>query len=540
MIVSTAITPVAAHEGNDTDSGPSAPTGNVCPFNHSDWRSPDIVAGVQIDPDPSCNPDNPAVVAAVTAGTNRVPKDVLRQSGLSSDAVVKRNDSDGDGDPDEIHIRLEVAGLNEYNAAGAFHTIAPGIHPAFWVFVPKTRGMVERNSPAERLMQMPSPPLRVEQGDTVRVTLANTHYLPHTIHFHGVDHPYMVNGQGNDGVPQTSEQPILPGERRTYEFTPRKPGTNFYHCHVVPDVHVMMGLNGLFIVAKNRSDNRVQTINPGGGRVRHPSAAVDARYDAAYDLQYQDVDARLHRIPQKLNDPRAVAAATNRKYDRTDADPDFFLLNGRSFPYTLWSSQVIVQPDERYRLRILNGGSETVSLHTHGHKFTIEAYDGVELTEDQEITRDVVTISAAQRVDLTLNTTTDGLHSYGRGIWFMHNHREEAVTTNGISPGGDIGLITYRALLTDNGMPRTNTNLSQYFDPAFYRGEVPLWADLDPKRLGTPPAPASASDATATSTSRTTDGTGPPMGRLMQIGLFGLAVFLIGLVVSVLIERRDT
>jgi len=222
--------------------------------------------------------------------------------------------------------------------------------------------------------------------------------------------------------------------------------------------------------------------------VRHPSAAIDDGYDGEFDLHYQEVDTELHRIPQEHDDPRRIAKAMNREYDRAEADPDYFLLNGRSFPYTVRESLMTVEPDSRYRLRTVNGGSETVSLHTHGHKVQIEAYDGVEVDEGQEITRDVVTLSAAQRVDLTLNTTDDGRHSYGDGVWFFHDHREQGVTTDGIGPGGTITMITYASHQKENGMPDTNRPLDRFFNESYYRGEVPVWQSLDDDRLGEPPA----------------------------------------------------
>ncbi|MFB6084023.1 MAG: multicopper oxidase domain-containing protein [Halorientalis sp.] len=536
-----AAAPADAHEAPTPEDGTDGGRGGtepLCAFDHPEWRSPTFIAGVRIGEDPSCRPDNPAVVAAVTKGTNNVDSEVLARTGLHDEAVVKRTDADGDGDPDVIHVTLEIMGLNEYNATGATHAIAPGIRPAFWVFAPKTRGMLEQNAPATRLVRMPSPPLRVEAGDRVKLTVENTHYLPHTLHLHGVDHPYMVNGSGNDGVPQTSEKPILPGESRTYEFTPRQPGTMYYHCHVVPSVHVTMGLNGMFVVARNRSENYVQTINVGAGRVRHPSKAIRRNYTAAYDLHYQAVDKELHRIPQRYNDPRVVARRTNRVYDRTNATPDYFLLNGRSFPYTLRESMVIVQPDERYRLRILNGGSETVSLHTHGHKVTVEAKDGVSLSEDEEVVRDVVTLTAAQRLDVTLNTTNDGLHSYGQGVWFLHDHREEAVTTDGISPGGDVSLIVYRNFLRADGMPVTETNLSQYFSTAYYEGEIPFWRDLDAKHLGAPPGtPDRTTHLRLPRRDRVPIWMRP--GTLAVIGLLGMLVFL-GLMGGLLYRGGET
>ena len=126
------------------------------------------------------------------------------RSGLTPDAVVKGRDLDGDGDPDEIHIRLEVAELNggspESQEPVTQYSIAPGIKPGFWVFVPKHFGMDTENFEsvkARALLRLPSPAIRIEQGDQVKITLENGHYMPHTVHFHGVDHSFRdAAGEG--------------------------------------------------------------------------------------------------------------------------------------------------------------------------------------------------------------------------------------------------------------------------------------------------------------------------------------------------------
>lgn len=487
---------VSAHAAADQSSPPSyeepPPTVDVnytqdfqmCPASHPGWRKAQELLGVEIEKSLQCSPDNPLVVAAVTKGTNNVPERVLMETGLHEDAVRKGRDLDGDGDPDVVNITLEVAEINGRKPAtgdlALQQSIAPGVKPGFWVFAPKTRGMATEGSAASDIIRMPSPAIRVERGDRVNVELENTHYLPHTIHFHGVDHPYIENGEGNDGVPQTSGKPVMPGESRTYSFVPSHPGTMFYHCHVQPNTHVLMGLHGMFIIEKQRPDNTLQTFNIGNGKVRHRSVASRQRYAREYDLLYQGVDRQLHSIIDVSNDPRVISKMMNRRYDVTEREPDYFLLNGKSFPYTVRESQIIVEPGEKVKLRILNAGSESVSLHTHGHKPTITHYDGVAVPPGKRIQRDVFHISAAQRVDLLLNTTTDGLNSYGKGVWFVHNHREEAVTTNGIAPGGDITLITYESFLKENGMPRVSgVSWKPYFSKEYYNREVPVWSSYD-------------------------------------------------------------
>lgn len=460
-----------------------------CPPGESGWNMAQTVYGVEVDKSLACKPDNPAVVAAVTKGTNNVPMMALMETGLSEDAVRKGADLDGDGDPDVINITLEVAEVNGKNASGGAlatnQAIAPGVRPAFWVFAPKTRGMATEGSAAAQLIRAPSPAIRVEQGDRVHVTLENTHYMPHTIHFHGVDHPFNDSeGKGNDGVPQVSETPVMPGESRTYEFTPRQSGTMFYHCHVQPNTHVLMGLHGMFVIEENHPDNAVQTFNIGNGKVRNPSKAVEERYDQEYDMHYQGVDKEMHDIPKVSNDPRVISQIINRQYDVTERTPDYFMLNGNSFPYTVRESQIIPREDQLIKTRVLNGGSESISLHTHGHKPTITHYDGVEAPETAQIQRDVFLIGAAQRLDLEINTTNDGINSYGPGAWFMHDHREEGVTTDGIAPGGGVSLITYESYLDQEGLPESRgVSWDPYFTEAYYDRKIPVWSSYDPTGL---------------------------------------------------------
>jgi plastocyanin len=450
----------------------------ACPPDIRGWRKSQSIAGVDIAASPNCLADNPHAVAAFVKGTNNVGHMTLMDARLSPDAVVKGRDLDGDGDPDEIHIRLEVFELNgaspDLDVPVTQYSIAPGVTPGLWVFAPKSAGMSTENFEsllAQPGLRLPSPAIRVEQGDKVIVTLENTHYMPHTIHFHGVDHPFMTaNGGGNDGVPVASEKPVMPGKQRSYEMQPRQTGTMFYHCHVEVQAHVLMGLNGLFVVEENRPNNWVQTFNIGDGFVRHSSVAVKEKYDREYDLHYLDLDKELGEKIQQSNDPRIVTQLINRDYNISQADFEYYTLNGRSFPYTARDSLIVTAPDELVKLRVVNGGSEGVALHTHGHKVTITHYDGVEHPKPSRITRDVVWIASAQRVDLELSTENDGLHSYGEGVWLLHDHQERGVTTNGFGPGGNVSAIVYERYLQDDGWPMTfGMSWNNYLTSGFYQ-----------------------------------------------------------------------
>jgi manganese oxidase len=499
-----------------------------CPDSHPSWRPSRVIDDVTIDESLDCEPDNPALVAAVTKGTNNISHTVLMESGLAMDAVVLENDRDGDGDPDVVHIKLEVAELNGRSPEVDFpvptYSIAPGIQPGFWTFVPKPHGMATKDiysMAASPLLRMPSPTIRVEAGDTVRVTLENAHYLPHTIHFHGVDHPYFLDNplhgehRGNDGVPETSHSATLPGESFTYELTPRQTGTMLYHCHEQAPVHVMMGLMGMFVVEENRPDNWVQTINVGGGQVRHPAVALKERYASEYDLVYQEVDRDLGDAIKVANDARLIGKATTSGFDITKASSEYFLLNGHSFPYTIRDSLIIVEPNQQVKLRMANGGDDrSIAIHTHGHKLAITHYDGIEQNPAAWITRDVFDLAPAQRLDLVLDTTDDGLHSYGQGVWMLHDHREKAATNDGVFPGGSMSLIVYKNYLRENGLPTLHgVDLKPFFTKEFYQRKFPVWASYDRDRMLVEPESV------------------PPslMGALSLAFLAGLALGAIGL-----------
>ena len=159
----------------EVDAGRAEP---FCTDANPEWGKARTVGDIDIRAAVTCAADNPWAVAASVIGTNNVLHSILMRSGLTPDAVVKGDDLDGDGDPDEIHIRLEVAELNGSSAESrdpvTQYAIAPGVKPGMWVFAPKLAGMARENFEsvwARSSLRLPSPAIRVEQGDRVTVTL---------------------------------------------------------------------------------------------------------------------------------------------------------------------------------------------------------------------------------------------------------------------------------------------------------------------------------------------------------------------------------
>jgi len=148
-----------------------------------------------------------------------------------------------------------------------------------------------------------------------------------------------------------------------------------------------------------------------------------------------------------------------------------------------------VKPNEKVKLRVLNGGLSLMSLHPHGQALTETHVDGIEVPTGAQLTRDVIAIAAAQRVDLLLDLTNDGLHSYGDGVWLLHDHNEHAFTTDGVSPGGDVSAIAYDSFLDANGWPVTHgIDWRPFFSPDYYRRKIPVWVTYDDMKMLARPA----------------------------------------------------
>jgi plastocyanin len=466
-----------------------------CNDEHADWRPAQVIDGVAVAEERSCEPHNPFEVAAFVKGSNNISEETLKRTGLSKDAVEK---CCGD-DPNEVHIRLEVSELNgrspDLMEPLPRYEVAPGVNPTFWVFSPKARGMSTENFEtlkAAPLLRMPAPTIRVAVGNTVKLTLENSHYLPHSIHLHGVDHPYEVHGVGNDGVPGIDQIAVAPGKSKTYEFSPRVAGSFMYHCHVQTHAHFMMGLVGMLIVEPKVANNPIQTLNPGAGFVRHSSKAISGKYNREYDLMYSDVESDMHNMARMSNDPRVVSEKLHQEYRPADHRPDIFMLNGKAFPYTLRESLLIVKPNENIKLHILNAGAGVRAIHPHGHMFKITQRNGGEISEAGQHFEDIAVLATGERVEADLNTTDDGLRSSGAGAWILHDHVEEG-QMRGIDPGGDITVIAYESYLTAQGLPKFAGDPSAFFTKEYYQGQIPTFAGLENKGLlGAPDAMASS------------------------------------------------
>ena len=64
------------------------------------------------------------------------------------------------------------------------------------------------------------------KGQRFRVVLDNATPSPLSVHWHG-----LVLPNGQDGVPYVTQRPLVPGERRLYDFPLEQAGTYWMHSH---------------------------------------------------------------------------------------------------------------------------------------------------------------------------------------------------------------------------------------------------------------------------------------------------------------------
>lgn len=246
----------------------------------------------------------------------------------------------------------------------------------------------------------PGPLIIIEQGQWILITLENRLEEPTALHVHGLSKP---NSQ--DGVPdiEPSTPRIMPGESYTYKFLCWQSGSFFYHSSQA--FQAAQGLIGPFIVVPKSEELK-------------PSMIPDQDYVLLVQ-QWQ--------IPQpSLGDVMPGTYKPN-KFDR---NPNFFTINGKSFPDT---SPLYTHYGDKVRMRFINKSSSSHSMHLHGHDFSVVEIDG--FLRDG-IKDDTINVASGKRIDVEFSANNPG-------IWPLNGTKTFHQSNNGKSPGGMISRFVY-------------------------------------------------------------------------------------------------
>jgi manganese oxidase len=247
---------------------------------------------------------------------------------------------------------------------------------------------------------VPSPWIRVEPGDQVRVNIQNNLPVFTDIHFHGITTPMSA-----DGVAPITQDPILPGESWTYNFTaPSTPELGMYHPHNHGDISVVNGMFGVFQV----------------GDVPLPRGRTISGVEIPADMEI------AQEVPMVVNDAGVIGLT----------------LNGKSFPAT--DPLVTVEGDWTL-IHYYNEGLTAHPMHLHHTPQLVVAKEGFPL--DAPYWADTVNVAPGERYtvlvqsrpqDINIEAAPDAPLAERLGIWAFHCH----ILTHAENEQGLFGMVT--------------------------------------------------------------------------------------------------
>jgi FtsP/CotA-like multicopper oxidase with cupredoxin domain len=267
----------------------------------------------------------------------------------------------------------------------------------------------------------PGPTIQARQGERVRIVVDN--HLPEatSMHWHGFDIPFAM-----DGGPGLSQDAISPGGRYVYEFTLQQEGTLFYHSHMA--MQEMMGMIGAFIM--------------------HPAEAYEppAEKDFAIILQEYAV------LPNNPT-PNSMSMEFN-----------WLTLNGKSGPA---NTPLIVRLGDRVRLRFINLGMDHHPIHMHGHQFVITGTEGGRQPRGTWGPNNTVLVGVAQSRNVEFVATNPG-------DWMIHCHMPHHMMNQMASMAGPMtrraGMVAGAGMEEGMGMMRGGSATAAENGPSMGRG----------------------------------------------------------------------
>ncbi len=299
------------------------------------------------------------------------------------------------------------------NGVKVFHLIAEPVKQE--IFPGKILNLWGYNGSA------PGPTIQVTQGDRVRIIVDNHLPEPTSMHWHGFDIPFAM-----DGGPGLSQDAILPGGRFVYEFTLQQEGTYFYHSHMA--MQEMMGMIGAFIM--------------------HPQEAYDPPAD-------QDFAIILQEYAVLPNNP--TPNSMNMEFN-------WLTMNGKSGPAT---TPLVVRLGDRVRLRLINLGMDHHPIHMHGHQFVITGTEGGRQPQSTWGPNNTVLVGVAQARAVEFAATNPG-------DWMIHCHMPHHMMNQMSSMAGPLtrraGMPAGAGMEEGMGMPRNGNATSQEYSPSLGRG----------------------------------------------------------------------
>ena len=250
---------------------------------------------------------------------------------------------------------------------------------------------------------IPGPLIRLREGQTVRLSVANDLDEDTSIHWHGLILPFQF-----DGVPGVSFPGIRPRETFVYEFPVQQSGTYWYHSH--SGLQEQEGHYGPIIIDPEGNDpiefDREYAVVLSDYSFMHAHTIYNRlkQQSGVFNFQRQTVAGLLAGRDQSLADRREWAAMRMDPTDISDVTGSLyrFLINGHG-PQDNWTA--LFRPGERVRLRFVNAAAMTIfNVRIPGLEMEIVAADGQNV---RPVRVDEFQISVAETYDVIVRPTED-------------------------------------------------------------------------------------------------------------------------------------
>ncbi|MGG1445413.1 multicopper oxidase family protein [Brevibacillus laterosporus] len=261
---------------------------------------------------------------------------------------------------------------------------------------------------------VPGPEIRVKVGDTVKINLKNELEEPVSIHWHGYPVPNDM-----DGIPGVTQDAVVPGKTFTYEFEATVPGTYWYHSHQDSVNQLDKGLYGSLIVEDpNDNYDRDYTLvldewmSSGSMDMETNTSDSNQTNKSMEGMDHSKMNmgdmSGMDHSQMNMSDMEAMKGHDMSMYD-------VYTINGKTGGAI---DKLVVKEGEKVRIRLINAGYLTHTMHLHGHEFKVIASDGQPVNSPAVITDQGIAIAPGERYDIEFTANNPG-------SWLLEEHGKE-------------------------------------------------------------------------------------------------------------------
>ncbi|OUM05396.1 copper oxidase [Pseudomonas syringae] len=248
---------------------------------------------------------------------------------------------------------------------------------------------------------IPGPLLRWREGDTVTLRVKNRLDETTSIHWHGIILPANM-----DGVPGLSFEGIAPDGLYVYRFKVRQHGTYWYHSH--SGFQEQSGVYGPLVIDAREPEpftyEREHVVMLSDWTDEDPAHVMQTlkKQSDYYNTNKRTVSDFINDVSEK---GWSATTSDRKMWAQMGMDPtDLADVSGATYTYLMngqapdmnWTG--LFKPDERIRLRLINGSSMTYfDVRIPGLKMTVVASDGLHV---KPVVVDELRIAVAETFDV--------------------------------------------------------------------------------------------------------------------------------------------